>query len=806
MKTLFKRFRRDRSGAFAIQFALMIIPLVACTGLAIDGGRAFLARYELASALDAAALAVGSTDADQDVLEELAEKYVARNFKTRTTSPVVLTLSPDAAGESFTLRGEAPIENFFMPLFGQPTTTIAAESEVRRGGSDVEVAMILDVTGSMKNQRLADLKVAATALVETVVAENQTPYFSRLAMIPYSNSVYVGALTQDAAGNDDNAKTIEARGSIEPAKTITGAAWRVGELRNVTAAAWRDGNRMTIKTAAWKNGTTTKTLKSVTQAAEAVFETTADHGYSDGTGVHITGVTGMTALNNKSYTVTKVDNRKFKLKLVGSTAFVNTNTGFSATSGGVIQPCLNGSCEVRVETDNNHGFNTNDRIAIQSVSGMTQINTSAALQSWAVTKSSDKLVFLQGSDGPAYGAYSNANDYASKCILATCDIRITTNANHGFQNGDRVNIYNVAGITEVNNTTSVRSWTIASASNATYTLANIYGPAQAPSSTFSGADGRTGKCIADTCEVQITSAAHGFTDNQWIRIGDIGGVTYPNSKNWQVTGRTTDTYRLAGSLPKDNTGNYTANTGNGWCTNHGCEWYRYTSPNNTVRTYRVSNCVTERTGAQAFTDAAPADAPVGLMYPIATNDDTSCPTHNTLMGLTDDRDGLLDAIDALQVDGTTSGQIGLAWGWYALSNNWSTFWPGEHDPSVERENLAKVAVLMTDGAFNTGYCNGVIAQDSDYPSAGNRVQQRINCDATNGDAFEQAAQLCTNMKAQQIHIYTVGFGFADGSAEDEWMEACASREADAYLASDGEELLNAFQSIATSISLLRLSR
>ena len=57
------RFLKNRDGAFAMQFALMVVPLTVCTGLAIDGGRAFLARYELSSSLDAAALAVGSTSA-----------------------------------------------------------------------------------------------------------------------------------------------------------------------------------------------------------------------------------------------------------------------------------------------------------------------------------------------------------------------------------------------------------------------------------------------------------------------------------------------------------------------------------------------------------------------------------------------------------------------------------------------------------------------------------------------------------------------------------------------------------------------
>ena len=87
------KFAKNRSGAFAMQFALMVVPLCACTGLAIDGGRAFLARFELASALDAAALAVGSIPEDQEAdLDAVARKFVEMNFKTEHDDPIALEL------------------------------------------------------------------------------------------------------------------------------------------------------------------------------------------------------------------------------------------------------------------------------------------------------------------------------------------------------------------------------------------------------------------------------------------------------------------------------------------------------------------------------------------------------------------------------------------------------------------------------------------------------------------------------------------------------------------------------------------
>jgi Flp pilus assembly protein TadG len=144
-----KRFLKNSGGSFAIQFALLAVPLTVCTGLAIDGGRAFLARFELASALDAAALAVGSNVDENADLDAIAHKFVNANFRSPHNGPIALTLTPDPAKDMITLQGTVKIDTYFMPLVGQPTVTVSAESEVRRGGANVEVALALDVAGSM---------------------------------------------------------------------------------------------------------------------------------------------------------------------------------------------------------------------------------------------------------------------------------------------------------------------------------------------------------------------------------------------------------------------------------------------------------------------------------------------------------------------------------------------------------------------------------------------------------------------------------------------------------------------------------
>ena len=243
----------------------------------------------------------------------------------------------------------------------------------------------------------------------------------------------------------------------------------------------------------------------------------------------------------------------------------------------------------------------------------------------------------------------------------------------------------------------------------------------------------------------------------------------------------------------------------GTCLVPGCLFFQFLNISGQVKINQVSTCVTERTGLQAFTDAAPTVALVGPLYPPASS---PCPS-NMIVPLTNNKSLLKDNVDALVVSGGTAGHLGVAWGWYLLSPNWGYLWPASQPaPYTDLGKfdakgfplLQKIIVLMTDGAFNTAFCQGVVSKDSINGGA-----DRINCNAPNGSSFVQAESLCGNIKATGIKVFTVGFDVgADKSAKD-LLAKCATDSSYAYLASSGNELRQAFRDIATRISALRLS-
>lgn len=219
-------------------------------------------------------------------------------------------------------------------------------------------------------------------------------------------------------------------------------------------------------------------------------------------------------------------------------------------------------------------------------------------------------------------------------------------------------------------------------------------------------------------------------------------------------------------------------------------------------TWKVDpKCFTERTGSEKFTDANPVGQDkLGRFY----DSNASClPTSGEVIPLTSDKETLKSKIDGYQASGNTAGHLGTAWAWYMLSPNWAqrvppTSRPASYSLLAElnekgRPKLRKIAVLMTDGEYNTEYCEGV-------------TTSKINCNSPNGDSTYQARQLCANMKAAGITVYTVGFQLPNSGQSRETLRQCATDPTMFYTAESGEQLRQSFRDIALKISDLYLTK
>ena len=180
-------------------------------------------------------------------------------------------------------------------------------------------------------------------------------------------------------------------------------------------------------------------------------------------------------------------------------------------------------------------------------------------------------------------------------------------------------------------------------------------------------------------------------------------------------------------------------------------------------------------------------------------------TSAPLLPLSTDKTTIKNAINAMGAQGATGVGEGAAWGWRALSPSE----PLTEGRAYSTENNTKVLVLMTDGQ-NTYYPNSKFLK-SWYDIYGYVDSNHLGTTSTSSSTLTQimdqrTLQICDNIKAAGVVIYTVAFQIpGDQAGALDLLNSCASDE-DKYFAPGTEaELLAAFNAIGRDISELRLA-
>ena len=378
---------------------------------------------------------------------------------------------------------------------------------------------------------------------------------------------------------------------------------------------------------------------------------------------------------------------------------------------------------------------------------------------------------------------------------------VVTSTAHGFSNDDVVWITGATGMTQLNNKPFLVRNKTANAFEL-YTLSgNRVNGTNYDAYTGSA---KVQRCQDNDCSITITSTSHGLENNDYVYITDVSGMrdasnnSVVNGRTFLVGNATADTFTIE---PTDGQAVTPYNSGGAaWCAQPGCTWFAFENMYGNLRTHPISTCVTERTGTDAYTDAAPSGSRVGRNYQGASN---PCLTA-TIQPLSSNKTALKASINSYAVQGSTAGQIGIGWGWYMVSPNFNSLWPSNGASAYNTAETLKAVIIMTDGEFNTPYCSGVISRQGGTGSGDNN--EKIDCDADNGNPFDQGRAMCAAMKARGVLVYTVGFQITAGGDAANMLQACATSPTNFYLAGSGGDLSEAFAAIGRDITQLRISK
>ncbi len=203
-----QKFARDRNGNIAILFVFMSTVLFLFVGGAVDYTRWNSVRADMIESMDAASLAVAQLqDADGTLtpadLEEYGEKFFKENFDYETVLKtgwdIKFDLSDDAVVATCIV---GKLDTFLLGVAGIYELNIDKCVEITPQGSGrIELAMVLDVTGSMGwndsggTRKMDSLETAVTALLDVLFEEETESNKVKIGVVPFNQHVSAGGAT-----------------------------------------------------------------------------------------------------------------------------------------------------------------------------------------------------------------------------------------------------------------------------------------------------------------------------------------------------------------------------------------------------------------------------------------------------------------------------------------------------------------------------------------------------------------------------------------------------------------------------------
>lgn len=168
----------------------MIIPLMAMVGLALDSSRAYLVKARLSQAIDAAALA-GGRSFKMNYRSDDVQRYFAANFPSGFMDAQIdpLQINFDDQEGTVTVVASASVPTSFMRILEVPEIDVSVETTVNGLSRGLELALVLDVTGSMDGSKLTALKAAANSLLDILYGDRETVDNLYVSIVPFAGRV-----------------------------------------------------------------------------------------------------------------------------------------------------------------------------------------------------------------------------------------------------------------------------------------------------------------------------------------------------------------------------------------------------------------------------------------------------------------------------------------------------------------------------------------------------------------------------------------------------------------------------------------
>ena len=193
-----RTFAAETRGNVAMLVAFSLIPLMGAGAIAVDYTYAETMKVKLAAAADSAALAGaqlfnGAAKQRADRAAATFESSLSQLQGVKKVKFEASDVTDKGVYTGFKVEASAEAETIFAKIIGIDILKIGVSAESVLGdGSKMEIALVLDTTGSMAGAKMDNLKIAANGLVKTLSEKALVAGSMKFSLVPFAQYVNVG--------------------------------------------------------------------------------------------------------------------------------------------------------------------------------------------------------------------------------------------------------------------------------------------------------------------------------------------------------------------------------------------------------------------------------------------------------------------------------------------------------------------------------------------------------------------------------------------------------------------------------------
>lgn len=189
LPAMLQRFAREEDGLVTLFAILMILLMILMGGVGVDLMRHERERSRVQAVADRAVLAAADLD------QTLSPEAVARDYFDKSGLADYISSVKVEEGLNYrrvTVDASRDLNTMFMSKFGQDKLHVPAKATAEEKVAKVEISMVLDISGSMReNGKMANLHDASDVFIDTVLKPENADLIS-ISVVPYTAQVNIG--------------------------------------------------------------------------------------------------------------------------------------------------------------------------------------------------------------------------------------------------------------------------------------------------------------------------------------------------------------------------------------------------------------------------------------------------------------------------------------------------------------------------------------------------------------------------------------------------------------------------------------